>query len=188
MAEVAGAMGNMNQKIGGTFNFTGSYRNFAVGVAFLIGGGLAFSMNMTSTFFGKWIAWTFVAWGILLLFSDLLESVQSYEVTEEAIIIKNPLRFWYPRKVWTWGRVYRMDLLLKRAEGRFEDAEIQIFHEVEGELVKEREDRTYDPTLARLIVERAGLQPVSAENPTDFSVLPSTKTTHHWTKSGSLAG
>lgn len=175
------------QKIPGVFTFTGSYRNLAVGMAFLLAGSLAFSMNMTNTFFGRWTAWTFVAWGLLLLFSDLLEYFQSFEITEESIIIRNPVRFWYPNKVWTWDKVYRMDLLVKRSDARFEDSVLQVYHEVEGELTKEREDRTFDPTFARLIIERAELQPVSDDNPSNLTSLPPGKATYHWTKSGSLA-
>ena len=174
-------------KIRGTFEFQGSKRNLVVGAVMLFCGLMAFSMKMTGTFFAEATAWTFVAWGILLLFSDLLELVQSYELTDNAFIIKNPVRYWYPRKEWLWDDIYRMDVIVKRKEAAPEDTVLQVYHEVEGELTKEREDRSYDPEFAQIVIERAGLQPVEDEAPRDLGILPIGKATYHWTKSGSLA-
>jgi len=133
------------------------------------------------------MAWTFVLWGALFLYGNLLDIYQTYQVTDEALIIKNPLRPWGATKVWDWAHLHRMDVVVKRAEAELDDAVMQIYYTPEGEIVIEREDRGYDPELARLIIERAGLKPTAPENPKDLAQLPPGKRTYFWNKSGRMA-
>ena len=46
-----------------------------------------------------------------------------------------------------------MDVVVKRADAEYGDAIIQIYYQDPGEIVIEREDRTYDPELARLLID-----------------------------------
>lgn len=159
----------------------------AVAVAMFATAALAFSMDLTHTFFAEATAWTFVIWGALLLYGNLIDVYQVYEVTDEALIIRNPVRFLQATKVWTWGNVQRMDLIVKRADAEYQDGVLQIHYQEPGELTIEREDRVYDPELARLIIERAGLKPVDKDALPDLTNLPKHKATYNWTRSGRLA-
>ena len=169
-------------------SFSGTNNNMVVAVTMLLAGLLAFTMNMTSTFFAEATAWTFIIWGALLLFIGLLDYLQTYEVRDDVLVIRNPLRFWASYKEWPWENVYRMDVLVGRRTNHPEDAKIHIYRDTEGELIKQREDRSFDAKLAELVVEKAGLQPVEDENPDRMAELPmAQKATYHWTKNGSLA-
>jgi hypothetical protein len=191
MAEVYGAVDTPIENNSGTASnklvFEGTQRNLVVGLAMLATGALAFSMDLTHTFFAEAMAWTFVLWGVLFLYGNLLDIYQTYEVTDEALIIKNPLRPWGATKVWDWAHLHRMDVVVKRAEAELDDAVMQIYYTPEGEIVIEREDRAYNPELARLIIERAGLKPTAPENPKDLVQLPPGKRTYFWNKSGRIA-
>jgi len=167
--------------------FQGSARNMAVAVAMFATAALAFSMDLTHTYFAEATAWTFVIWGALLLYGNLIDVYQTYEVTDEALIVRNPVRFLQPKKVWAWGNVQRMDLIVKRADAEYQDGVLQIHYQEPGELTLEREDRVYDPALARLIIERAGLKAVNKDALPDLANLPKQKATYNWTKSGRLA-
>lgn len=167
--------------------FQGSQRNMAVGFAMLAAGGLAFSMNLADVFFAKATAWTFVLWGALFLYVGLMDMYQTYEVTDEGLIIRNPMRPWTAVKLFDWPHLHRLDLVVKRIDARQEDIVMQIYHTPEGEIVIDREDRAFDPELARLIIERAGLKAVDPANPTDLTNLPKGKTTYTWNQSGRLA-
>ena len=167
--------------------FTGSQRNMAVGVAMLVTGLLAFSMDLTHTFFAEATAWTFVLWGLLFIYGSLLDVYQSYEVTDAALIISNPVRFLLPTKVWQWGNVQRLDVTIRRLDAEYQDATIKVYYQEPGELTIEREDRVYDPELVRLIIERAELLPVDKKNPTNFTELPKVKATYIWNKTGRMA-
>ncbi len=167
--------------------FQGSARNMAVAVAMFATGSLAFSMDLTHTYFAEATAWTFVIWGALLLYGNLIDVYQFYEVTDEALIIRNPVRFLLPTKVWAWNNVQRMDLIVKRADAEYQDGVLQIHYQEPGELTIEREDRVYDPELARLIIEHAGLKAVDRSTLADLTTLPKAKATYNWTKSGRLA-
>lgn len=169
---------------GNKITFSGTQRNMAAAFAMFITAALAFSMNLTDVFFAKAVAWTFVIWGGLLLYGNLLDQYQTYEVTDEALIIKNPLRPWGGSKVWDWAHVHRLDVVVKRAEAEQEDAMLQVYFTPQGEIVIEREDRVYDPELARLIIERANLKSTDPSNPTDFQHLPQGKATYIWNQSG----
>jgi hypothetical protein len=164
--------------------FSGTQRNMAVAFAMFATAVLGFSMDLTHVFFARATAWTFVFWGGLLLYGNLLEYYQTYQVTDAALIIKNPLRPWGATKVWDWAHIHRLDVLVKRNEAEYEDATLQVYFTEEGEITIEREDRGYDPELARLIIERAGLKPTDASNPKEMTQLPKTKATYIWTESG----
>lgn len=167
--------------------FTGSHRNMAVGVAMFITAVLAFSMDLTHVFFASAVAWTFVIWGLLFIYSSLLDVYQSYEVADEALIIRNPVRFLLPNKVWAWDNIQRLDIVVRRTDAEYQDTTAKVYYQQPGELTIEREDRVYDPELVRLIIERAGLLPVDKKNPTNLTQLPQTKATYSWNKTGRLA-
>jgi hypothetical protein len=160
--------------------FRGSERNLVPGMGMLFAAVLAFSMGMTDVFFAEATAWTFAIWGALLIYMGLLDATQSYEVTDDALIILNPARPWGARKEWHWGNIRRMDIVVKRPDERTKDVMLQVYFQEEGEAAIEREDRTYDPELARLIIERAGLRPADRGNPTDLTKLPAGKATYTW--------
>lgn len=167
--------------------FTGTHRNMAVGVAMFVTGTLAFSMDLTHTFFAEATAWTFVLWGLLFIYGSLLDVYQSYEVSEDALVIRNPIRFLLPTKVWAWENLQRVDLVVRRTDAEYQDTTLKVYYQEPGELTIEREDRVYDPELARLIIERAGLQPVDKKNPSDLTQLPKAKATYIWNKTGRMA-
>jgi hypothetical protein len=172
-----------------TISFGGSQKNLVVASAMLLASLTAFTMGMTDTFFAEATAWTFAIWGALLLFSNLLDLYQTYEVREDSLYIHNAIRFWSLNKTWAWEDINRLDVLVDRQDSRIEDVMMHVYHDVEGELIKEREDREFDPELARLIIERANLQPVDESNPADLHGLPlNRKVIYHWTQSGSLSG
>lgn len=167
--------------------FTGSHRNMAVGVAMFVTAALAFSMDLTHTFFARATAWTFVLWGLLFIYGSLLDVYQSYEVGDDALVIRNPIRFLLPSKVWAWGNIQRLDVVVRRTDAEYQDATLKVYYQEPGELNVEREDRVYDPELVRLIIEHAGLQPVDKKNPTNLIQLPKAKATYIWNKTGRMA-
>ncbi len=159
--------------------FQGSSKNMAVAVAMFVTAGLAFSMSLTDAYFASATAWTFVIWGGLLIYGNLIDVYQSYVVTKDALIIRNPVRFLQATKVWKWENVQRMDVVIKRLDPEYRDAVIQVHYQEPGEIVIEREDRAYDPELARLIIERAGLS-ASGDTFEDLTQLPKTKGSYTW--------
>jgi len=187
IAEVA-TLPAADHKMDNRIVFEGTQRNMVVSIAMLTTAALAFSMDLTHVFFARAMAWTFVLWGALLLYSNLLDLYETYTVTDEALIIKNPLRPWGATKVWDWAHVNRVDVLVKRAEAELADAVSQIYYTPEGEITIEREDRVYDPELVRLVIERAKLKPTNPANPKDLTHLPEGKKTYVWNQSGKLAG
>lgn len=187
IAEVANLPAN-DHKADNKIVFEGTQRNMVVGIAMLTTAALAFSMDLTHVFFAGAIAWTFVLWGALLLYSNLLDFYETYTVTDENLVIKNPLRPWGATKVWDWAHINRVDVIVKRDEAELADAVTQVYYTAEGEIEIEREDRAYDPELVRLIVERAKLKPTNPANPKDMTHLPAGKKTYVWNQSGKLAG
>lgn len=164
--------------------FRGSHRNMAVGVGMLLAGGLAFTMGLTTVFFAEAMAWTFIIWGLLFLFSDLLDVLKTWSVGPDALEIRTPGRWWSPNKVWGWGEISRLDVLVKRNEARMEDAEMQVYYTAPGDSTLEREDRAYSPYLAQVIIERAKLKAAGKDNPMNFEELPQGKASYVWNKSG----
>ncbi|MEM7127083.1 MAG: hypothetical protein AAF702_12200 [Chloroflexota bacterium] len=168
--------------------FRGVQKNPTIAIALTLAGVMAFSMGMTKTFYADATAWSFVIWGVLLLFSDMLDNYQTYELNNEGIYINNPIRFWYRNKSWKWSDIYRIDVLVGRRDSQPEDADMHVYHVLEGELIKDREDRKLDPAMAQIIIERAELQAVDEDNPPSVAQLPlNQRATYHWTRSGSLA-
>jgi hypothetical protein len=167
--------------------FTGTQRNLALGVAMFAAAVLAFSMKLTDVFFAEATAWTFAIWGALFIYIGLMDIYQTYEVTDEGLVIRNPMRPWAATKLFDWAHLHRLDIVVKRVDAAYEDAEIQVYYTPEGEIAIEREDRAYDPELARLIIDRANLLPTNPDNPTDLTKLPKGKATHIWNKSGRIA-
>jgi len=180
MAEVAVAETSPTETPSNATIFQGRPKNMAVGVAMFATAAMAFGMNLTHTYFAEAIAWTFVIWGALFLYGSLIDINQSYEVTDEALIVRNPVRFLQATKVWPWQNIHRMDVVVKRADAEYQDAIIQIHYQEPGEIVIEREDRAYDPELARLIIERAGLSAAGDNKLSDMTKLPQEKTTYSW--------
>ena len=152
--------------------FHGSSQNLVPGAALLFGGIMAFSMGMTDVYFAEAMAWTFAAWGAMLIYGGLMDINETYEITDEALIIRNPLRFWTPRKTWAWDRIPRLDVVVKRREAADRDLMLQVYYSPQGELALERADRLYDSALAQLIQERAGLKPGDKETPKDITRIP----------------
>lgn len=161
--------------------FTGTSNNLVPGMALLFAGVLAFTMNMTDVFFARAIAWVFAGWGILMIYSGLLEIYETYEVTDNALIIRNAMRPWAPRKTFDWARVNRLDVDVKRAEGRDKDVTMSVYYQPEGTLVNERRDRTYNATLAAAIIDHASLNPADKNTPRDVTRIPrENKATFIW--------
>lgn len=168
--------------------YTGVQKNPVVAIAITLAGVMSFSMGMTNTFFAEASAWTFIVWGLLLFSSNLLDNYQRYELNNDGIIIRNPIRFWYPRKSWDWNDIYRLDILVGRRDTQYEDADMHIYHELSGELIKDREDRKLNPKMAQTIIERANLIPVGEGSPSTIYDVPlNQREKYHWTKTGSLA-
>jgi hypothetical protein len=166
--------------------FRSKPRNMAVGVALILAGALAFTMGMTDVFFAEAMAWVAVLWGALFLFSDIIEMFKTYTVTEKALIIRSPGRFWTPRKEWEWGNIFRMDVIVKRPDAHIDDMELLVYYTAPGDSAIEREDRQYSPFLAQCIIERARLKPTEPTNPTNLEELPPGKGTYYWNKSGRM--
>lgn len=184
MAEVAQQPAVVHTQDQDKIVFHGSQRNMAVGVAMILAGALAFTMGLTDVFFAEAMAWTFVIWGALFLFSDLLDVLKTWAVGPDALEIRSPGRWWSRNKVWGWDEISRLDVIVKRAEAKIQDVEMQVYHTATGDTALEREDRTYSPHLAQLIVERSKLKAAGKDNPANFEELPQGKASYVWNKSG----
>ncbi|MBX2998695.1 MAG: hypothetical protein KF893_09325 [Caldilineaceae bacterium] len=150
-------------------------------LALLIAGGLTFSLGITHIFFVEAMAWTFAIWGALLMFNHLVDFTTRYEVTDESFIIHTPLVFWRTRRTWHWTNISRMNVVVARTEARAEDATIQVYHSLPGTTVLDREDIVFDPELARLIAERAGLKAKRGQAMQSFDAIPQdAKETYNW--------
>jgi hypothetical protein len=164
------------------FRFAGSPSNMVPGMGILLAAVMAFSMGMTDVFFAEAIAWTFVLWGLLLVYSGLQDINETYTVTDEGLEITNVMRPWGYYKKWEWAYINRMDLVVKRAGARPQDMEIRVYYMRPPDLSIHREDRLFDPELARLIVEYAGLRPTE-DAPQEFTSVPTgRKATYTWTR------
>ncbi|MCB0065659.1 MAG: hypothetical protein H6640_04800 [Caldilineaceae bacterium] len=157
--------------------FGGETRNMAMGIAMLGGGIAAFVAGLTHTFFAEAMAWTFIAWGAFFLYGDLLLATRRFIISDEGLEIKIPFRFWTRDKKWAWKDVNRMDVKIDRRNTRATDSELQVHHQFPGEIALDREDRNFDPELAMLIIERAGLKPDGAAAGVDLANLPLGKST-----------
>jgi hypothetical protein len=164
-----------------TITYSGSSNNLVPGAALLFAGILAFSMGMTDVFFTEAMAWTFAIWGALLIYGGLIDINETYEVTDDALIIRNVMRPWAPRKTFDWARVNRFDVVVHRADARDSDVTMHVYYQPEGELANERRDRIYNPALAQLILDHAGLRPADKDTPKDVTRIPhKNKATFIW--------
>ena len=152
--------------------FGGEKRNMAMGVAMFGAGAAAFISGLTDTFIAEAIAWTFMLWGIFFLYGDLLLTTRRFEVRDSGLTLHIPFRFWSRQKVWAWQDINRMDLVMQHRDLRPETASLQIYHQYPKEITLEREDRNFDPELARIIISRAKLKPDSAAATVDLNNLP----------------
>ena len=155
--------------------YTGSSNNLVPGIALLFGGMLAFAMGMTDVYFAEATAWTFAIWGALLIYSGLLEINETYEVTEDALIIRNVMRPWALQKTFDWGRVTRLDVVVNRTEGKDDDVLMHVYYQPAGELANERRDRVYNPALAAAVIDHAVLAPADKDTPKDITRIPRDK-------------
>ena len=160
--------------------FRGSAHSLVPAMAMILAGLLAFSMGMTDVYLARAMAWTFVAWGLLLAYANLLDVAKTYTLGSDALVIKNVLRPWGMTKVWDWEHILRVDIVVKKRDARLQDAVLQIYFTAPGEIVLEREDRALDPALARLVIDRAGLKPADRGNPQDLAALPQGKAVYTW--------
>lgn len=159
----------------------------AMGLALTFASLVVFVMGM-DTFYQIATAWTFLAWGLLFMFVAILKIYQRYEAREDGLSIKNPVRFWSFNKFWEWSDISRIDVLTGRRDNNLDEMDLHIYREVAGELVKEREDVKFNPDMAQVIIERAGLKPVEDSNPVNLELIPRAQNAkYHWTKSGSIA-
>jgi hypothetical protein len=163
--------------------FGGESRNMAMGIAMLGAGAGAFVLGLTHTFFAQAMAITFAFWGAFFLYNDLLLSTRRFIVTDEGLKIDVPMRLWSRSRLWAWKDVNRMDIVTYRRDIDQENSNIQIHHQYPGEIALDREDRNYDPELARLIIERAGLKPDKSVGSINLANLPTGRdATYTWKK------
>ena len=184
MADVATAAAPTGQEEEPTTEsivFEGVTGNFVPGIAMLFAGLMAFTMGMTDVFFARAFAWIFSVWGGLFIFYGLLDLNNTYEVTKDALIYRNPMKIWSPRRVWDWERLIRVDVVVKRRNAHERDLEMRVYYTPEGELSQEREDRGFDPKLVQFIIDRAGLKPADNATPATTTDLPrDQKTIFSW--------
>ena len=164
--------------------FHGTPRNMVVGTTFLLAGVIAFTMGMTTVFFAKALAWTFVIWGVLFLLYDFYDWNRTWVVSDEGLRIGSGVSRRKSRTVWEWANVNRLDLIVKRYQPKTQDIVMQVYYTAPGDARLVREDRVFSPDLARLIIERASLKATHAINPAELDVFPPDKVTYIWNKSG----
>jgi hypothetical protein len=153
--------------------FTGPKKNFVTGVSFTAAGLMAFSMGLTHTFFVEATAWTFLIWGVLFIYSDLLQMNETYTLTDETLTISNAFRFWGLTRVWPWADISRMDAVVKRNDPKAEDVKIQVYYTPADQPgVFNRADMAYNPDLVGAILERANLKPQKDNVFTDVNAIP----------------
>lgn len=181
VAQVAGAEVTETPAEAQPITFQGAPRNLVPGVALLLASVLAFTMHMTNVFFAEAMAWTFAIWGLLLIYTGLLDIYQFFTITDDALVVYNPLRPWGRVKEWAWANINRMDVVVRKKDVQLQDTKLQVYFQAPGELAIEREDHAFDPKLAQLIVERAGLRAADRATPKEMTQLPTeVKATFTW--------
>ena len=164
-----------------SIEFGGTPRNLVPAIALLIAGALAFFMGMTEVFFAEAMAWVFMIWGVLLMYVGLADIFETYTVTDDALVINDAMHPWNSIKVWDWEHITRLQVLVRKKDWKPSDAKMEVYYAFGDELAVDRQDRAYDPELAGLIIERAGLKPASADNPAVLDALPlHTEATYTW--------
>ena len=154
-----------------TYTFRGAPRNMVPGIALLVAGIIAPSMGLTDVYFARATAWTFFIWGIFLVYTGLLDIYERYEVTDAGLKIVNPLRIWDANKTWEWEHINRLDIKLKGRDAALEAGSMRIYYSPAGEINVEIEDHDYEPELAALVIERAGLK-AEGDAPAAVADLP----------------
>ena len=150
-------------------------------LAFFVAGVLSFTLGITHLFFVEAMAWTFSIWGALLMYNHLSDYSTRYEVTDDALVIYTPFIFWRPKRVWQWSEINRMDVIIGQIEAELEDVTMQIYRVVKGSTVINREDVAYDPELARIVAERAGLKAKRGQAMQSFAAVPQdAKASYTW--------
>ena len=153
--------------------FVGPKKNLVIGVAMTAAGLMAFSMGMTETFFIEAMAWTFLIWGVLMLYSNLLEMNETYTLTDESLTVTNPLRFWGMKRAWSWANIRRMDTVIKRNDPIAEDVKVHVFYTPADQPgVLNRVDMAFEPELIKAIVSRAKIKVEKGSPFADISVIP----------------
>lgn len=152
--------------------FKGKPKSMSAAVAVMVAGILTFSMGMNTVFFVEAMAWTFIIWGGLLFYGHLIDMSTTYEVTDEALIVRSPLRFWSFGRSMGWSFIKRMNVVVERAEATEVDAGLQVIFIPEGTTQMVREDIPYYSQLAQEIVTRAGLKATKGSGMTKFDALP----------------
>lgn len=170
-----------------TVVFRGSPRNMVVGFSMIFAGALAFVMGMTTVFFTEALAWTFLIWGALFLLFDVVDYLETWNVTDKGLVIKSPARFWANEIAWDWANINRLEVDVKRNDPDAKDLRMTVSHQLPGEIVLDREERIFSPQLANIIIQRSGLKPAHTEPEINFETLKVGKGTYTWNKSGKLA-
>ena len=149
--------------------------------ALLIAGTLTFTMGIDRIFFVEAIAWTFLIWGALLLYGHLIDIGTVFEVSEDGLEIRSPLRFWAQSRKWEWGHITHLDLIVGRLEATENDVVLHVHYTPEGSTVRFREDLPYVPALAEEIANRAGLTAEGQQAMQTFDGIPQEeKGTYTW--------
>lgn len=163
--------------------FRARKKSIVAAAATTIAGLMPFMMGMTEqAFFVEAMAWTFLIWGLLLIYNHLIDYTTTYEVTEEALILKAPFLPWRMKRVWPWAQINKLELVVGRTEARAEDVEMRIYHKKPDSLVIYREDVYYLlPDFAQEITQRAGLKAQKGQAMQNFDSIPQDgKETYVW--------
>lgn len=161
--------------------FRGRPKSMVSAAALLIAGTLTFTMGIDRLYFVEAIAWTFLIWGALLLYGHIIDIGTVYEVSDEGLTIRSPLRFWALSRTWTWGHMTRLDVVVRRREAGADDADLQVHYTPEDSTVLFREDLPFIPELAEEIASRAGLTPERRQAMQSFDSIPQDeKATYTW--------
>jgi hypothetical protein len=163
--------------------FGGEKRNMAVGIAMFGAGFGAYITGLTHSFFAQAIATTFILWGILLLYNDLLLTTRRLTITDAGLKIDVPMRLWSRSRLWEWKDISRLDVVTYSRDIDIENSMIRVHHQYPGEISLDREDRAFDPELAQIVIERAGLKPAKETAGVDLANLPvGQDATYTWKK------
>ena len=152
--------------------FKGRSKSMGASIAVMVAGLLTFSMGINQVFFVEAMAWTFIVWGGLLLYGHLIDYATTYEVTENALIVRSPMRFWALQQVMEWRNIKRINVVVSRLEAQPEDTTVQIIYTPQGSTQMIREDIPFNAALAQEIVTRAGLKASKGSGMTRFDSIP----------------
>ena len=153
--------------------FRGTPKNLAIGIIMLVAAAMSFMMGMTEVYFARALAWTFVIWGALMLYVDLWDNFQVFEVTDEALLIHNNMRFWNITREWKWENINRLDVIVKKVDARPQDVSIEFRTFNAEESATLVDEHSFDPRLTEIMIERSGLNPDKDNPVTDLYNLPS---------------